>query len=515
MQIVRTSKQEIHGLSVDQRTKIKDALTFDNPKYKSAKRYSRSKYISTPPYLTYYDEYSVRTPEGDRRKVLSVPIGVDIQSLLGAEIPIKDQRIENKVRYPKFALDLRTGQQLAEDAYLSEQDKEFPKCIVQLPTGKGKSILALHLAYVLQQKTLILVHKDDLVAGWKADIKKCFPTMKSGLIKAQSRTVGEQITIATVQTLNRMSPEEISKYTNQFGFVVQDECHHIGLNIFNILDQFNSKYKIGLSATPKRSDGLNFTFNLFLGGLCYKHIITDDDEDICGVKVEVLDSPCEYKPFYHKGQVFNYYDFSPKDLPDDIQFLSEMDYKTRPRVPFLVIDNEVVTNTKNKIMVCKKIIEHYMAGHSIIALFTQKEHINLYHRYLSRYIPKDQILLYYGDAKEDSATMMEKAEKRECLVTLATYAKATEGTNVKSWEVEFLVSSLNNDKNVEQATGRIRRRKEGKLSPVLVYDIRYSGCYSLQSHYTTRKKVYDNLRYEVKDPQVKNTKRSMFSRGYN
>ena len=36
----------------------------------------------------------------------------------------------------------------------------------------------------------------------------------------------------------------------------------------------------------------------------------------------------------------------------------------------------------------------------------------------------------------------------EVLVTLGTLAKATEGTNVKAWEVLFLVSSINNEKNV-------------------------------------------------------------------
>jgi hypothetical protein len=107
---------------------------------------------------------------------------------------------------------------------------------------------------------------------------------------------------------------------------------------------------------------------------------------------------------------------------------------------------------------------------------------------------------------------MKKAENKEVLVTLATYAKATEGTNVKSWEVEFLVSSLNNEKNVEQATGRIRRRKEGKLNPVLVYDVRYNKCYSLRSHYSTRQKTYTRLKYIIQSDN-KGSK-SMFTRGY-
>lgn len=519
MRIIKTNRQDIYELTGEQREKIKDSLTFENPAYKQAKKYGRSKYISIPPYLTYYNEFSVRSEDGERKKMLSVPLGTDVKRILDVPfVPFEDKRNEVQVKFPKFLLELRNDQIRAEKEYMKEVTYAVqPKNIIQLPTGKGKSILALHIAQKLKQKTLVLVHKDDLVVGWTKDIKLCFGNdIDIGLIKAKSRKVGKQITIATVQTLSRMSEDELNKYTSEFGLVVQDEVHHTGLNIFNIIDKFNSKYRLGLSATPKRSDGLNFVFDLFFGGLCYKHIVTEDDEDICGCEVRVLDSNFKYKPFIYDKQVFNYYDFDPKDLPDIIQFLEDMEYKDRPNVPYLTIDNEAVRSPKTKIMVCKKIIEHYKQGHSIIALFTQKEHIDLYYRHLCRYVPKEQIILYYGDSKEKSEDMMKKAEDREVLITLATYAKATEGTNVKSWEVEFLVSSINNEKNVEQATGRVRRRKEGKLNPVLVYDVRYSSSYSLKSHFNTRVKVYRKLKYKVVDSNNKVMKRAdMFSRGYN
>lgn len=520
MKLVKSNRQHLFDLTQEQREKVKEALTFDNPAYKQAKRYGRSKYISIPPYLTYYDEYSVRQND-ERRKVLSIPIGVDVYKLLNVPFTfssLTDNRNEVKVSFPPFLLELRKDQEKAERYYMYEvYKKEYPKSLIQLPTGKGKSILALHIAQRLKQKTLILVHKDDLVVGWMKDIELCFgKEIDTGLIKAKSRKVGRHITIATVQTLSRMSEDELDKFINEFGFVVQDECHHVGLNIFNIIDKFNSKYKLGLSATPKRSDGLDFVFDLFLGGLCYKHVVTEDDEDICGCEVRVLDSNFKYKPFVYNNQIFNYEDFSPEDLPDDLIFLENIPHEDRPRVPFLTIDDESVKSSKTKIMVCKKIIEHYKQGHSIITLFTQKEHIDLYYRHLCRYIPKDKIMLYYGDSKEKSEDMMRKAESKEVLVTLATYAKATEGTNVKSWEVEFLVSSLNNEKNVEQATGRVRRRKEGKLDPVVVYDVRYSDCYSLKNHFNTRMKVYRNLKYSVTDPKnVFKQRAQMFSRGYN
>ena len=148
MNIVKTNRQDIYGLSSDQRDKIKDALTFDNPAYKQAKRYGRSKYISIPPYLTYYNEFSVRSGDGERKKVLSVPVGVNVNNILDLPvIPIEDKTSNVKVNYPKFLLDLRNDQIRAEKAYIQEVNYAVhPKNIIQLPTGKGKSILALHIA---------------------------------------------------------------------------------------------------------------------------------------------------------------------------------------------------------------------------------------------------------------------------------------------------------------------------------------------------------------------------------
>ena len=514
MYIELTNCQTIYGLSNEERSLVKEALTFDNPKYKDAKRFSRSGYTTIPPYLKYYTERS-KSFDGVRKKVLEVPIGVNVSNILpDTPVSISDCRSKPVAIYPDFELELRDDQKRAEESYLSSVKTKQPKCIVQLPTGKGKSILALHLAYTLGVKTLILVHKDDLVVGWQKDIQLCFPGMQVGLIKAKKRVIGEQITIATVQTLSRMDAVELKNLTNKFGLVVQDECHHVGLNIFNIIDKFESQYKLGLSATPNRSDGLDFVFDLFFGGICHTHTITKEDKDICSVEVRVLDSPFKYKPFIYKGNVFNFYDFKEEDLPKSINFVEDLSHKDRPNIPYLNIDDEAVSSKLTKILVCKNIIKEYREGHSVIALFTQKKHIDSYYRYLSRYIPKNMIMCYYGDSKEKSEEMMRKAEDKEVLVTLATYAKATEGTNVKSWEVEFLVSSINNKKNVEQATGRIRRVKEGKLNPVIVYDIRYKDCYSLRSHYNTRESVYDKLRYKVKDPNKRSKSNGVFSRGY-
>lgn len=201
-------------------------------------------------------------------------------------------------------------------------------------------------------------------------------------------------------------------------------------------------------------------------------------------------------------------------MPDKLVLLRDLPYEERPRVPFLVVDDILVGNKKHMIGVCKDILSEYRKGHSCIAFFTQKEHIVLYYRYLKLFVPEETILLYYGDNKEKSDVMIEKAESRKCLITLATYAKATEGTNVKAWECGFLVSSLNSEKNVEQAVGRIRRRKEGKINTAILYDYRFSNSYSISAHGSTRDRVYRKLKFNITGKKSKNNNKGLFSRGY-
>lgn len=499
--IKKCDGQMLYNVNIADQEKIENALTFNNPKYTQAKRYSRSGYTSVPKYITFYHRY---------KDHIKVPIGINIPELLERECDIKDLRSDVIVKYPPFKMTLREDQETAKQSYMSEQTKEYPKSLIHLPTGKGKTVLALNIAYELKQRTLILVHKDDLVVGWKKDIEDAFGgKVGVGLIKAQSRTIGKHFTIATVQTISKMSKDELEGYVNQFGLVIQDECHHIGLNMFNIIDQFNSKYKLGLSATPVRKDGLSFTFDLFLGGMCYVHKYTQEDDDIMSVKVEKRNTKAMFVPFVYEGAIYNVADFSKEELPTDLVLLKDLPYEDRPKITYAEIDNSVVLSTIYKIQVCKDVLTHYKKGNSCLLLFQYKDQIRSYYSYLKRYIPSDKILLYYGDSKEKVNDMIEKAESKECLVTLATFAKATEGTNVKAWEVEFLVSSINNEKNVEQAVGRIRRKKKGKIDPVILYDYRSPDVYTFGSHGLTRDKTYRKLKLIV-DKKVK----ARYTRGY-
>ena len=48
------------------------------------------------------------------------------------------------------------------------------------------------------------------------------------------------------------------------------ECHHLGAEVFSkCMAKVASKYMLGLSATPKRKDGLSKVFEWYIGDIVF------------------------------------------------------------------------------------------------------------------------------------------------------------------------------------------------------------------------------------------------------
>jgi superfamily II DNA or RNA helicase len=521
-----SDKIVLRGLDEKDIETITDDLTFVNPKYEKIKKYSKWGSTSEPKYLEYFKIY-----EEDNQMCAEVPVGYNIKNLITPDMTVEDivdYRKCAKVKdFPKFVLTLRETQQQARTSYLTHNlENHFLKGSIQLPTGKGKTILALSIASTLRARTLIIVHKDDLVTGWKKDIELAFEGKADvGLIKAKSRKVGKHFTIATIQTLNRLSLLELNSLYDSFGLVVQDEMHHCPSSSFALGNRFNCRYRLGLTATPERADGLAQIMTLYYGDFCYTYKPTaeerENDTDILNVEVIRRKVPIYFDPVFGKKKDGSF--VSLKSFTQDKHFIHHYPLNTvevrasrlpygNPvaNIPHLLIDKTVVLRPETVRYVCNDILKEYTNNHNCIAFFLQKEEIEFYKDYLtsSLGIPEEDIGLYYGDNK-DCNNVLKTAESRRRFITLATYSKATEGTNVKQWEVAFLVSSINSGKNVEQAVGRVRRVKEGKLSIAKVYDYRYDDVYRLCRHGSTRDRRYSKLGFFKVG-----SKKSIFSHGF-
>lgn len=474
------------GYTKDEIATIKEDLTFDNPDYESAKRHSKFGTGRIPPFINYYTagKNGILVPRGYR-----VPFPHKI---------VSDNRfINTNVKYPKLHIELRDTQKEAVESFLNYMKEERDeRGVIILPTGKGKSILGLYLARKFMQKALIIVQKDDLVDGWTQDANVILglKPKEVGLIKAKDFRIGKQITVTTIQTLSKLPPEKIRELHNVFGMVIVDEFHHSVAKIYSLIEYFPARFKIGLTATAMRNDGLVKVLNLFFGEVAYEFQDTGDDEDILPVTVKIQNAPTVFEP--EREFKYNARKKRPEPVP----------------IPISTIRKATSYDDGFNRMLVRDIIAEYKQKKSCIVFTHEKEHCRIIQDLLvERGVPLEHTQLYYGDSKERKDTMKKKAENKTVYVTIATYSIATEGTNVKAWERGFLASTVANEKDTVQAIGRIRRTMPGKKD-CLVYDYRFPNVIIAKNHGKIRDKVYRDRGYETIGREA--TKRKKTGRGF-
>lgn len=114
-------------------------------------------------------------------------------------------------------LELRDYQEDALHAWLEAGKKG----VIVLPTGAGKTIIALKAISLLSEPTLICVPTLDLIDQWQSQISKEFK-IKVGVYGGGTHEL-EPITVATYDTAY-LRAEELG---NKFAFVIFDEVHHL------------------------------------------------------------------------------------------------------------------------------------------------------------------------------------------------------------------------------------------------------------------------------------------------
>ncbi|MCX6117747.1 MAG: DEAD/DEAH box helicase family protein [Proteobacteria bacterium] len=194
-------------------------------------------------------------------------------------------RSYDKVNFPlQSPIQPRQHQSEALDAWLSHD--KFG--VVELPTGAGKTILAMLAIAKTNRPTLIVVPTIDLMYQWQSVVKKYF-SCSIGMLGGGSHTV-ETITIATYDSA-AMHAERLGP---KFGLIVFDECHHLPGPIYAMIAITSiAPFRLGLSATVERSDGKEDTIYDLIGPKVYEGVIAELEEktlapyDIIQIQVEM------------------------------------------------------------------------------------------------------------------------------------------------------------------------------------------------------------------------------------
>ena len=138
------------------------------------------------------------------------------------------------------------------------------KCCVSLATGGGKTVIFSNLVPRLEGKTLICVHREELVFQTSRTL-----TMEHDLIISKSKQKPtKNIAVAMVQTLwSRIKSNKID--VNDYGNIVIDECHRG--EFMKVLERFNGNV-IGFTATPNYEKTVYF----------YKCLVCGNEENSGG-----------------------------------------------------------------------------------------------------------------------------------------------------------------------------------------------------------------------------------------
>ena len=142
--------------------------------------------------------------------------------------------------------------------------------IIVLPTGSGKSHVALMAMDRKRRSTLVVVPTLDLVRQWYDLIRTSFG-VSVGIVGGGEYNV-DRITVTTYDSAYL----HMEHFGNRFGLVVFDECHHLPGESYALAAQFClAPYRMGLTATPERQDGRHDAFEALVGPLVYRRDIVE------------------------------------------------------------------------------------------------------------------------------------------------------------------------------------------------------------------------------------------------
>lgn len=142
--------------------------------------------------------------------------------------------------------------------------------VVVLPTGAGKSRLAMMAIEAIGRPTLVLVPTLDLMSQWATVLQETFG-VSVGLLGGGERR-HEALTVSTYDSA-LLAIEHIG---NRYGFLIADECHHLPSPSYQAIAKLAiAPYRLGLTATPERADRGERLLYTLMGPLCYRAHITE------------------------------------------------------------------------------------------------------------------------------------------------------------------------------------------------------------------------------------------------
>lgn len=323
--------------------------------------------------------------------------------------------------------------------------------------GWGKTVMGIYIAKKQKRKTLVIVHKTFLLNQWKTRFEE-FTNAKVGIIQQNKIDIeGKDVVIGMLQSIAKEKYDD--DIFRDFGFVIFDEAHHAPSKFFSkALPIISCKKTLFLTATPKRSDGLEKVLYWYFGDIIYKSPPSKN------VNVNV--------------HIYNYSINHDKFKESYMKFTKEVNKaQTITRITKISKRNKFIIELINEILTEE--------GRKILVLSDRIDHLNKLKELLDKYDVNSNY--YIGGMKQSKLD-----ESAKSTVILASYGMASEALDIPTLNTLFMVTPR---RSIEQSVGRILRAKT-TIDPIIVDIVDQLPSFNNQGLF--RRKFYKKFKYNVK-----------------
>ena len=343
---------------------------------------------------------------------------------------------------------------------VNKQETPFKGGFIQAPCGCGKTLMALKIASILKVSTLVIAHKEFLLDQFRQTIKDFLLDVSEEDIGFVRQDVcdyqGKKIVLGMMQSLAMRDYD--AEFYNYFGLVIVDEAHRTSAPLLSqSVPKFNAKYRLALSATPRRMDGLQGVFELNLGKVLS---IMPKGESLKPIIYQVVRS-C---------------------------WLPEKRYKWGKKVLLARLINALTDMDARNAWLVGEMIRALNKNRRVLVFSDRREHLEVLKHILNEAMPTVTTGFYWGGLKKEELV---QAATSDCI--FSTYAMGKEGLDIPICDTLFLTTPKT---DVEQMIGRILRFHDEKKPPVVVDVVDDIGLCQLFAE--KRQKQYIALGYEVK-----------------
>ena len=339
-------------------------------------------------------------------------------------------------------------------------------CIV-LPTGAGKTAIGIHAIQKVNASALVIVPTIDLMEQWGKNISKYMSSNKDP--SSQNIRIGklgggeddlQAITVATYDSAYLRA----SFIGNQFKLIIFDEVHHLPAPGYrSIAEQFVAPYRLGLTATIEREDGLHELIPSLIGGVVFQLGSQELSEqkylaDYTIDRIQVNLTPEEQHEYEVNQTKFltNMRKLGFK-VPSmyNLKRMIMMSNKNKTAREAMLARNkagDIALNSESKVDELQKILQKNRTSKIIIFTQNNKMVYNLSNRFLIPHIT-------YKTPKEERRDVLDgfKSGRYGAVVTSKVL---DEGVDVPDAELGIIMSGTGSGRELIQRLGRILRPKQ-------------------------------------------------------